>query len=919
MRWSIVKKCAMLQSALANTVVKDFMRWGSVARRANVGDIVNQLTSSSSRGVLIVGSRGAGKTWILGQIRAALGPDAATIRLSASKALAAIPFGAVNARVDANLVRSSDYHEVLNGLLQQIDASAAGGRPVFLMVDNVDHLDSQSAAIILQVVLSSDAKLILVDQPGGHNSYLRDLWRDGHLTRFELAPLQSADVEVFLEGILGGKVSGPAAEYLTRRSDGNPLVLQGLVAGAQEEGSLRKVNNLWILDHPADLLGKESWEFLQMDLDHLPAESRRIIEILALAGPLPLNMLLDLTIPEAVDDIQQREYVEIVPGTTMSMRLARLATAPAIRAMVPVGRSRRLLTEVTVFLSPEEQTHPEAIINFTRWFLDCGLPVSENRVLEATTWANQLMRPHEAMQFSGTVADGQHGAALLSERAIAHLNQNRPEEACTLSLQALELAGTREEAARALRAVYLSHIAEVDGAARFDAALARHESRFGQAILDDSATRADVDILTVLAGRDVSLGRVKQATENIEALLKHPLTKNVSDQVHLKSLLCEILWVTGKMHQSVTVAMEVITDLENPAGFPRPDIAILAYTRSVAAFIYDGAWEHVRIALDPSTFVNPDLLLYAGGLRDLARAMMHGRRGSIEEALSAFDTAVGALRDYDPWSVLSAALALQAYCLAMRGDLAESQECLQELAQLSLRSGKFYELEGSAYAAAAQFMTGQSELGLARLRSLQRQCLDQGYLGIELTVLSLMVRIGDSAAALRLSEVAAVLESSSKEFFVDWSAAVCSQDPSSLDRASVTAMDFGFELIAVELATQALKKFHDSGKIQKSLKAANKVVAMREHLPGLASPVFQSVDQPKMTRREHQIALLVAQGESNNSIAARLHVSLRTIEGHLYRTFIKLDIQSREQLATLMNGHESKESSNTRKEVSGAR
>nr|WP_245346820.1 helix-turn-helix transcriptional regulator [Arthrobacter stackebrandtii] len=57
-----------------------------------------------------------------------------------------------------------------------------------------------------------------------------------------------------------------------------------------------------------------------------------------------------------------------------------------------------------------------------------------------------------------------------------------------------------------------------------------------------------------------------------------------------------------------------------------------------------------------------------------------------------------------------------------------------------------------------------------------------------------------------------------------------------------------------------------------------------------------------MTRREHQIALLVAQGESNNSIAARLNVSLRTIEGHLYRTFIKLDLQSREQLAALMNG-----------------
>ncbi|WP_207343764.1 LuxR C-terminal-related transcriptional regulator [Arthrobacter sp. E3] len=877
-----------------------------MARRANVGEIVEKLTSNSSRGVLIVGSRGAGKTWILGQILAELDADAVTIRLSASKALSAIPFGAVNARVGVNLIRSNDYYEILNGLLEQINAATSAGHRVFLMVDNANHLDSQSAAIILQVVMSTEAKLILVDQPGGHNNHLRDLWRDGHLTRFELAPLQSEDVQIFLEHVLGGKVAGPAAEYLAIRSDGNPLVLQGLVAGAQEEGSLRKVNNVWVLDHPADLLGTESWEFLQMDLDHLPAESRRIIEILALAGPLPLDLLLDLTVPEAVDDIQQREMVEIIPGTTMSMRLARRATAPAIRAMVPVGRSRRLLAEVSRVLSPEEQTHPEAIINFTRWFLDCGLPVNENRILKATSWANQLMRPHEALQFSSTRVGDENYAILLAERAIAHLNQNRPQDARTLSLQALELAQSPEAAAKAMRAMHLSHFAEMDYEARFEAALARYEIRFGQTTLSESSTRADIELLTVLTMSDVSLGNVERATANIQALLKHPLTRSVSDQVHLKSLLCEIFRVTGQMSQSVATAMEVIAALENPEGFPRPDIAILAYSRAVAAFIYDGAWDHVRVALDPATFVNPDLLLYAGGLRDLAGAMMHSRRGYIEEALTALESAIGALNDYDPWSVMGTALGLKAYCLMMRGDLAGSQEYQKKLGGLSRRSGKFHELEGAAYAAAAQYMSGQSELGLARLRSVQRECHDKGYLGIELTALSLLVRAGDSEALGRLTEVASLLESSTKEFFVEWAEAVRSQDPAILDQASVTAMDYGFELIAVELATLALKKFHDSGKVHKSRKTASRVVAMREHLPGVVSPAFQSLDQPKMTRREHQIALLVAQGESNNSIATRLHVSLRTIEGHLYRTFIKLDIQSREQLAALMTGEASK-------------
>lgn len=878
------------------------MEWGRVARGANVGEIIELLTDSTSKGVLIVGSRGAGKTWLLGQLLAALGPDVVTIRLSASKSLAAIPFGAVNARVGTSVVRSNDYYEVLNGLLDQIHTSAKHAGQVLLMVDNAEHLDSQSTAIILQVIMSSSAKLILVDQHGSHQSHLRDLWRDGHLSRFELAPLRPEDVQAFLEDLLGGKVARPTADYLTSRSGGNPLVLNGLVAGAQEEGSLRKVNNVWILDHPGDRLGSESWEYLQMDLNHLPEQSRRIIEILALAGPLPLDVLLDLTSPEAVDDIQQRELVGIVPGACLTMRLARAAMTAHIRAAVPVGRSRRLLADVSTFFPPEEQDDPESIINFTRWSLDAGVPVSDARILEAATRANQLMRPLEALPFCMVKVGAEHSVALLAQHSIALLNQNLTDRARVLALQALELAPTLEVAASALHAVHLSHLSDLDYEAIFDSALDRLESRFSPVVLHDSSSRADIDVLILRAFRDVAVGDSVRVRENVEALLLHPLTANVSDQVALKSLLSEILSATGRMSSAVVVAMEVIADLNHPEGFPRPDIALLAYARSVAAFIYDGAWAHVRGALEPATFTNPDLMLFSGGLRDLAAAMMACRRGHVEEAIVALNAAVGALTDYDPWSVLHTGLGLLAYCLAMRGDIAGAQERLEQLAALNRRSNKFYYLEGAAYAAAAQFMSGQSELGLARLRHLQRECLDRKLLGIELTVLTLMVRVGDAAAVARLVDVAQLLESGSKEFFQEWSSAMRSQEPAGLDSASNTAMGYGFELIAVELATHALKKFNDRGKVHKGRKTASKVVAMREQMPGLVSPVFQALDQPQMTRREHQIALLVAQGESNNSIAARLNVSLRTIEGHLYRTFIKLDIQSREQLAARMNG-----------------
>jgi DNA-binding CsgD family transcriptional regulator len=50
---------------------------------------------------------------------------------------------------------------------------------------------------------------------------------------------------------------------------------------------------------------------------------------------------------------------------------------------------------------------------------------------------------------------------------------------------------------------------------------------------------------------------------------------------------------------------------------------------------------------------------------------------------------------------------------------------------------------------------------------------------------------------------------------------------------------------------------------------------------------------------------MVSAGMSNREIADRLSVSVRTVDGHLYRIYAKLDIQSRDQLARLIRPAES--------------
>lgn len=54
---------------------------------------------------------------------------------------------------------------------------------------------------------------------------------------------------------------------------------------------------------------------------------------------------------------------------------------------------------------------------------------------------------------------------------------------------------------------------------------------------------------------------------------------------------------------------------------------------------------------------------------------------------------------------------------------------------------------------------------------------------------------------------------------------------------------------------------------------------------------------PRLTRREREVAALVATARSNREIAAELYVNTKTIEFHLANLFTKLGVRNRTALA----------------------
>ncbi|MGB9279982.1 MAG: helix-turn-helix transcriptional regulator, partial [Pseudonocardiaceae bacterium] len=70
---------------------------------------------------------------------------------------------------------------------------------------------------------------------------------------------------------------------------------------------------------------------------------------------------------------------------------------------------------------------------------------------------------------------------------------------------------------------------------------------------------------------------------------------------------------------------------------------------------------------------------------------------------------------------------------------------------------------------------------------------------------------------------------------------------------------------------------------------------------GARTPALAALAAPlPLTSREREIVTLAAGGLSNRQIADRLIVSVRTVEGHLYRACAKLGTSDRTELAALL-------------------
>ena len=70
----------------------------------------------------------------------------------------------------------------------------------------------------------------------------------------------------------------------------------------------------------------------------------------------------------------------------------------------------------------------------------------------------------------------------------------------------------------------------------------------------------------------------------------------------------------------------------------------------------------------------------------------------------------------------------------------------------------------------------------------------------------------------------------------------------------------------------------------------------------LRTPALAMGGSPEgLTRREREVAGLAAAGASSREIAAKLYLSVRTVDNHLQNIYSKLGVTSREELARILH------------------
>ncbi|MEU0785389.1 LuxR C-terminal-related transcriptional regulator [Streptomyces sp. NPDC006173] len=874
-------------------------RWPLVGRQSHLESFRTELAAGRIRGWLVCGPAGAGKTRLTEEFLGLAAADKRrTAKAVASRAAAQVPLGAIAHILPAGV----DMTDPVRGFHAVAQALSDPARPTVVLVDDLHMLDSSSAALLGQLLDSGTICLIGTARTGEQPSDVVDglLQRGDHIRRTDLDHMVRDQVEELLQRVLKGPVSRRALHALYSASDGNPLFLRELVLGAIAQEKLTLNDGVWDTSEEPLPVTPHLRDLIASRIASSPSAARPLLESLAFCHTLSLTDATALADRTDLEHLERSGIVEIsVQGARVTVTLAHPLYGEVIAAETSA------LQRYDLALRQAERIESHGLRR-----RDDALHVASWRLAATGTAAPELLRQAAAIAMNSN--DNEQAIELLTAiKADQHTTESR-----VLLGRAFMHTGQLERAEAVL--------AEADAQARND-----HEKIITATTRCTNLYWADPDPARAVA---------------VCAAARSALSDRTAAQ-QLRLMEGAMLTVGG----SPVPGLQILDDLPDDPPQEELDVWLATISAKALGLTFVGSVERARglserakaaheavgegkLLPHPAMQVAPlALALMEMGEIDQARRLCLGAADSLQATHSpvarqflAFESAraewlagrpvsarrwyaegVATARTYHLDRVTRLHMSGLMACAALTGDIDAAASLVTDYEAIAASGG----LTGEESLGMAWLHAARGELSRARdlLRSAADRARRSGHLVSEALVLTDIARLGDPKAVQeRLVTLSAKGDGAFTPARARFVTALAEKDPQGLMACSEELEHMGAQLLAAEAAAAAADAWRRKGDARKVTAATADATRLADLCEGARTPILSTIAgavEP-LTKREQEIALLAASGKTSKAISQHLTLSVRTVDNHLQRIYLKLGVRSRGDLALALQHDE---------------
>jgi len=785
----------------------------------------------------------------------------------------------------------------LLGLLRQASQAIAGragpGRRLLLVVDDAQFLDDGSAALVHQLVQTGTCSVLAsLRTPGPAPDPVTALWKDGLAERIDLGSWSEAETGGVLAAVLGGPVARGSVRRLWEVSGGNALYLRELLVGAVDSGALSETGGIWSLRRPLSAPARLV-ELVASRLGGLAPETVAVIELLAAGEPLGMPVLEKITSPDGLEDAEARGFVQVgQDGRRTEARLAHPVYGEALRQHLPRSRLRRISAVLVGAIEATRARRREDLLRLGRWQLDAGGQGEPVLLTRAARRAHEMFDMELAARLARAALDSGGGVDAGLVLGEAKFRSGHHQEAESVLAGMVSLCRTDGELARVANArVYNLHNLLGDpgaAAAVLDEALA---------VISDAAAR--LQLLGRLATMKVFAADPVGALAIAGQLLASNDDVMISRGAYVSSIALALL---GRSEDCVSVAYTGLQSHRRASGIPQlPEVQLIGAVLGHAA-----GGGLARAEADAAT--GYQACLAAGDMEGQATFLfLTGcvliERGQLARASGVFLDGAAVNRELHDVAALRWCLAGLALAEAMRGHADRAKAAAAERDELPVSPMTLYETDlidrSRAWVSVA---AGELSRACEILAGAAERAAASDLRVAEARLLHDIARLGQpGSVAPRLAGLAQMADGEFVAALAGHAAALVRGAASGLEAAGLAFEALGAWLLAAEAYVAAAASYRSEGFARAASASARRAAELVAVCGDVRTPGLSvSGDTERLTRREREVAGLAAAGVSSREIAAKLVLSVRTVDNHLQNVYSKLGVTSRDELARVL-------------------